>query len=100
MRLKVLTASFVVFAVILMVGYPWILGPKPHDFLRSEAYVVRAVIYMCAVIFALVGAAISSLMILRRAREEYRIEKEKLLRDLLESSLRDHKKHPPEAQVD
>lgn len=95
MRLKVLTTAFVVFGLLLMVLYPWLLGPKPHTRHEFQAFAIRYLIYVSAIVIALIGAGVCSVLILRRAREEYRQAKEELLKQLLEATLKDHADKQP-----
>lgn len=94
MRLKVLTTTCAFFALALMIGYPWILGKHPGDPVAAGRYLAKSLIYVALIVAALIGAAVCSMLILRQAREEYRREKEELLRQLLEASLKDHGKGP------
>ncbi len=97
MRLKVLTTAFVVFGLLLMVLYPWLLGPKPHTHHEIQVFAIRYLIYVSAIVIALIGSGICSVLILRKAREEYRQAKEEILNQLLEATLKDHaEKHPKE----
>jgi hypothetical protein len=97
-RLKVFTTACVIFSLSLMVAYPWILGHKPHTRPEAHAFFIRYLLYLCAIVIALVAAGVGSVLILRQAREEYRKEKEELMRELLEATLRDHSKVRPEDQ--
>lgn len=95
MRLKILTSACIVCAAVLMVAYPWLLGPKPSASLGSVAlrgYILKFAVFMLALLVCLIGAAIGAIVLLRRSREEYRIEKTRLLKELLEGSLEDHRR--------
>jgi len=91
-RLRALTGAFVLFSLALMVAYPWILGPKPTTKLQLHGFAIRYLIYLTVIVCALLAAGFTSILILRKAREEYRLEKEELMRQLLEATLRDQQK--------
>jgi len=97
-RLRVLTGTFVLFSIVLMLGYPWLLGPKPPSTTRYPGYLLNSLLYIVAVVGSLVAAGVCSLLILRQAKEEYRRDKEQLMRSLLEGSLRDHGRKPEEPE--
>lgn len=94
MRLKVFTSAFLLTAAILMVTYPWILASRPSagNPGAMRMYILRFALFMLALLVCLVGSAIGAIVLLRRSREEYRIEKTRLLKELLEGSLEDHRK--------
>jgi hypothetical protein len=72
---KPFTALCMVICVFVMVSYPWTVGKPPARTEPTEvrrAYAVRSATYFGTICLTLVGAAVGSWLILRRARNEYR----------------------------
>lgn len=90
MRLKALTTFFLVFGIFLAMGFPWLVGAKPHDKVALEHYLVRFGIYLIVALLCFVSAAICALLLIRRTREQYRAESRQNLEDLIESALKSH----------
>lgn len=86
-RLKWITAIFMLLGVALLVGWPWILGPRPSaDDSREErrAYARRLSWLLGGMTGALVASGVGSLLIVRRAKSEYRDATMRNLKSLAE----------------
>jgi len=95
MRLKVLTTALVVFGIVLMVGWPWLVGPKPPAEAGTQAlatYGQRLMIYFLVTVSTWITVAVLALIIARRARDEFLAEEKENLRQLIEGTLRDHER--------
>ena len=99
MLLKRATSFFVVFGLILLLGFPWIVGVKPPGRGTAlEQYSVRFGVFVIITTLLFVGAAFCALLLIRKTREEYRAASRQNLDDLVESALRTHQNRPPEAK--
>ncbi|MDX2064551.1 MAG: hypothetical protein SFX74_02295 [Fimbriimonadaceae bacterium] len=73
--MKVATALCMIVCVLVMASYPWTVGKPPA---RSESvpvrrdYAIRSATYFGTICLTLIGAAVGSWLILRRARHDYR----------------------------
>lgn len=103
MRLKVLTTAFMVLSLALLLGMPWMLRSRPKDGDRREvvAFARRLLVYEGALVIALAATGITAILIVRRAREEYRKASHDNLQILLEGTLEAHRRkesvEPPES---
>lgn len=99
--LKLWTTVAFVFGIVLLLISPWVIGPRPVDPTRQELarYGVRALTYFGVTCIAFLGAATGAMLIARRMRREAREERMGAIKELIEGSLRDHKR-APEAKAD
>lgn len=99
MRLKVFTSACLVFVVILMLGWPFIVGAAPErdaPWSARRAFSIRALVVVGGAALGLVGASIGALLILRQARREYSEQARENLKGLLEGTRQDHRAKAPE----
>lgn len=95
MRLRVFTTAMMVVAFCLMCLYPFALQHRPH---RTDPkpvrvrYLQKMLALNTGMILSFSGAAICSILIIRRAREEYRSQAEQNMRILVEGALADHER--------
>jgi hypothetical protein len=78
----------------LMLTRPIIIGPAPHrpaKRLEALAYSERALGFTVLLILAISGAGYGSIMLVRRANEEYRRLAMENMQSLIEGAIEDHK---------
>lgn len=91
MRLKVFTTGLLVFGVLLLFATPWLLGPRPGGTGRdAQEYVVKFGLLVIGLFTIFATTAILAVIVARRERQKFREEAMENLKDLVESSLRDH----------
>ncbi|MBV6458002.1 MAG: hypothetical protein HONBIEJF_01124 [Fimbriimonadaceae bacterium] len=93
MRLKIWTTAFFLTGVVLLVGWPWIVGPKPADTATKQElarYGLRVLMYFGLTATVFLVTAILALLVMRRTRKEFLEESGKNLQGLIESTLEDH----------
>ena len=97
MRLKLLTTTFLILGLILLGGWPWIVGPVPKGQGKHALaeYATRFGIYVIVALLVWFVTALLAVMVARRARQEYREEAIENLQDLLEETIKDHGKPKP-----
>jgi hypothetical protein len=96
MRLKIVTSTFLIAGLLLLAGWPWLVGPMPR---ASEAgkravqeYAVRFGIYIIVVLLIWAVTAILAMMVARQARQAFRNEAMENFQHLMEETLKDHGK--------
>lgn len=93
MRLKVITTAFLILGIVLMVGWPWVLGRRP-DVDASRAikadYAVVLFYYFGATLGTWTTTFILAWIVARRTKAEVLKAEEENLRGLIEGTLRDH----------
>jgi len=97
-RLKIATTAFLVFGLLLVLGWPWLVGPRPPEGSPKQelaAYVTRLVFYLGGTLVVFFVTAVLAVLVLRRVREEFRQEAMRNLEELLEGVRRDHAKKEP-----
>lgn len=93
MRLKVATTACVLFGLALMIGWPWLVGPRPP---ASEGprilaeYGQKLLIYFLLTAGVWLTVAILALIMARRARLDYLEEHREMTQRLIEETLKDH----------
>lgn len=94
MRLKVATSTFLILGLLLLVGWPWIVGSQPpkSDLQATREYAARFGIYVIAILLIWFTTALLAVIVARRARQAFREEAMENLQHLLEESLKDHGK--------
>ncbi|HEY0866842.1 MAG TPA: hypothetical protein VGE01_05675 [Fimbriimonas sp.] len=91
MWLKRATVGLVVVGTFLLLAWPLFFGTKPVT--RSEALVYsrNSAIYIGVLLLILISAGVCALVVLRRAREEYRELARENMRLLIEATREDAK---------
>jgi len=82
-----------VFGIILMVGWPYIVGPRPVPDAGTQAlaaYGQRLMIYFLVTVCTWVAVAVLALLIFRQTRDEFLAEERENLQKLIEGTLKDH----------
>lgn len=95
MRLKVLTTALLIFGTLLLLCWPFILGPRPGpDSARAvmAQWGARSLTYFMVTSMVFLSAAFGAALIMRRNRLKYLDEMRSNVRDLIEGSLNDHGK--------
>lgn len=95
MWVKRLFAFCATSSVILMVGWPVLIGTPPKGGTKAEMarYALKAEIYFPLVMVFLLATVIFAYLVGRRAREQYLTESAENLKTLIEGTLEDHRKH-------
>ena len=93
-HLKWLTGGLIVLGVCLMAGWPWIVGTPPRKGTRAEykSYLERSLAAATGLVVIVGGAGAGAFFLMRRAREEYREESLRNMRELLEATREDQLK--------
>lgn len=93
MRLKIATTSCLIFGALLLLAWPWVVGIRPGKGApRAElaAYASRFMWYVTATVLTFVVTAFLAILVMRRAREQYREASMRNLETLLEGVREDH----------
>lgn len=91
MRLKVVTTVLFTFGILLLIGWPWIVGPRPEGTRQVEAaYALKLGVYFIVVLLTFFFAALSAFLLARRERQALREEAKQNIQELIEGTLRDH----------
>lgn len=93
MRLKIWTTACFLTGIVLLVGWPWIVGAKPSDTATKQdlaRYGLRVLMYFGLTATIFLVTAILALIVMRRTRQEFLEESGKNLQGLIESTLEDH----------
>jgi len=96
MRLKIATSTFLIAGLLLLAGWPWLVGPMPK---ASEVgkravqeYAVRFGIYIIVVLLVWFITAMLAVLVARQARQAFREEAMENFQHLMEETLKDHGK--------
>lgn len=95
MRLKIATTTSLLLGLMLLAAWPWVVGSRPPaEAPRKELadYLTRFVWYMGATVMTFVVTAFLAILVMRRAREEYREASMRNLEALIEGTRQDHVK--------
>jgi uncharacterized membrane-anchored protein len=93
MLLRILTSFFLIFGIILTLGFPWLAKARPHSGkVALEHYTLLFGTYLTISMICFVAAAICAVLMVRQVRESFREQTRKNLDELVESSLRQHQK--------
>lgn len=93
--LKVLTTTFFVFGVGLLLAWPWLLGAKPTTGRKELAeWGIKALLYFLFTTLAFLASAFGAWMIMRRQRQEFIAEAKENMQNLVEGTLKDHGREP------
>jgi hypothetical protein len=94
MRLKILTGLFFSIGLLLMLGWPFIVGPAPDVQVEGQAamraYARAAVFYFGAMLISFFATVVCAWLLLRQMRKDYHDESLHNLRGLIEETLKDH----------
>lgn len=92
--LKLFTSASFIFGVVLLVAWPWLLGPQPAATGTNRRIVaewgVKALIYFLLCCIAFLSSATGAWLIMRRTRREFTSMSRQNVKELVEGSLRDH----------
>jgi len=94
--MKPFTALCLVVCFAALGSYPWTVGAPPSASASKavkQAYVNRSIIHLTTVCVALIGAGVGSALILRKAREEYRVTAKRNLEELVLEANRQREKN-------
>ena len=94
MLLKSLTTGLLVIGLVCLLIGPVFLGPRPTERRALAVYSVRFSTYLAVTTSCFLGAAIGSVMLVRRARERFRNESRQNFEDLIEGALHAHRPKP------
>ncbi len=102
--LKALTGVLIGLGIVIMLGWPVLVGipPKRQSSLQvKRGFVIRTVTAMSLLVVSVAGAGVGSVILLRRAREEYRQQAMANMRDLIEGAREDQlNRQPGERRTD
>jgi MFS superfamily sulfate permease-like transporter len=93
-HLKIITAVMMVICLVMLLGWPMLLGDRPGPTaprVENKAFAVKFVSYISIMVFCLLVAAVTSIGVLRRTAAEYRAQQIDNMRDLIEATLQDRK---------
>ena len=95
MWLKLFTTAMLLITLLLLIERPAIVGPVPHrpaKRLEALAYSERALAFTGVLIVSITSAGVGSILLVRRANEEYRQLSMANMQALIEGTIEDHKK--------
>lgn len=72
--MKIFTWACLLAGLLLMLGWPWLMGPAPREGAPRQqllAYTVRSQYYIGGLVLCLVGAGVGSLLVVRQAKRQY-----------------------------
>ena len=96
MRLKIATSTFLIAGILLLVAWPWLVGPVPNSREAGQRamqeYAVRFGIYIIVLLLVWFVTAMLAIFVARQARQSYREEAMENFQHLMEETLRDHGK--------
>ncbi|MCH7904698.1 MAG: hypothetical protein IH944_09065 [Armatimonadetes bacterium] len=93
MFLKVLTTTFFLFGILLLVAWPFVIGPQPDAELGKNVladYAVKMAFYILVLSVAWMGAAVCAWLLTRKLRKELAGRRTENMRGLVEGTLKDH----------
>lgn len=99
MRIRTVTAALMITGIVLLVSWPWLIGPRPprgapRIELRDYLYKMSAYVFVLLVI--LIVTAFCAYLIVRQQRKEYEVAVRENLKQLIEATLEDHSKKDKE----
>lgn len=94
MLLKVLTTTFVIFGIGLLVGFPFVMGERPsgEDQVELARYGARVLGYFGLACLSWIAAAFCAVLMMRRAKNEIADEQRENMKSMIEGTLRDHER--------
>ena len=81
----------------MMVYFPKLMASRPSAFAAKHvrrAFAITALTYVGGTILVVTGAGVGSLLIMRRVREEYRLQALENVKMMVEGTLSDHQNRP------
>lgn len=93
MRLKILTSTLFIAGILMLLAWPLVMADRPNpDAARKvlAAFGLKMLIYFGATAITFLATAICALLLVRRAKLEFRDQASENLRGLIEGTLRDH----------
>ena len=93
MFLKVLTTTFFVFGVLMLLAWPFVIGPQPDPELGKTAladYALKMAVYIFVLSVAWMAAAVCAWLLTRRLRRELAGRQVENMEGLVEGTLKDH----------
>lgn len=97
--LKIMTTGFLIAGLVMLFAWPWAVGKRPIDKPHSEIekkdlarYGIRALTYFTLTTCTFLAAATGAVLIIRRTRREFVDNEIKIVRGLVEGSLKDHER--------
>ena len=97
MLLKILTTTFFVFGVLLLVAWPFVIGPQPEPELGKNVladYALKMVVYIFVLSVAWMAAAVCACLLTRKLRRELAGRQVENMQGLVEGTLKDHGRKP------
>jgi heme/copper-type cytochrome/quinol oxidase subunit 2 len=96
MRLKIATTTFLIAGLLLLAGWPWLVGPMPKSSevgkRAVQEYAVRFGVYIIVVLIVWFVTAMLAVLVARQARQAFREEAMENFQHLMEETLKDHGK--------
>ncbi|CAN5586782.1 hypothetical protein BH11ARM2_BH11ARM2_03980 [soil metagenome] len=92
MSLRAVFYGSIILGIVLMLGWPWILGHAPHVPLRDpaqKAYATRTVLYLGALLVDFLACFASAVFLVRNTRLEAAALARENLRKLTEGAMND-----------
>ena len=93
MLLKILTTTFLVFGVLLLVAWPFVIGPQPDSELGKNVladYALKMAVYIFVLSVAWMVAAVCAWLLTRKLRRELADRQVENMQGLAEGTLKDH----------
>ncbi|MBX7132985.1 MAG: hypothetical protein K1X67_09945 [Fimbriimonadaceae bacterium] len=93
MRLKILTSTLFVAGILMLLAWPLVMADRPNPDAERKvlaAFGLKMLIYFGATAITFLATAICALLLVRRAKLEFRDQASENLRGLIEGTLRDH----------
>ena len=97
MRLKILTATLVIFGVLLMLLWPVAVGQRPIDDasrVDKARWGQQVLVYFGITASVWLSTAMSALLLARQSRREFLEQERENLKSLIEGTLKDHDGNP------
>jgi hypothetical protein len=94
-HLKVFTSLMLIVCVGFLVGWPVFIGDRPGPtapLAANKEYAFRFVTYLGLMVLALILAAVGALGVMRRTAAEYKAQQMENMRELIETTMAEHKK--------
>lgn len=94
MRLKVLCWTFAALTILILLGWPGLVGmpPRGASKARLRQYVVRSEVCFGVLIGSFLATTVFAALVVRQTRQEYLRESAENLRSLIAGTLEDHRK--------
>lgn len=93
MRLKLVTTVLFVLGVAMLLGWPFLMAGRPEEGANRKEiarFGLKMLTYFGFTAATFLATAICALLLVRRAKSEFRQQASENLRGLIEGTLRDH----------